>query len=1017
MQHVIVFCLENQLIADQIAKDFAKGGIQLEKRGLLDNHSLTTLQQAVTRPEGKILLLITDNFLKAPGCMYGSMAALREWSDAGQLIPVVTDGRLRKPDGGWEVMPTSFERVSNIIQYMNHWQDQYLELRKEKRHRENDPSLDQQLEITKVISSEIGEFLRHLRNLPWYPLDQFKADHYKIFRQLAKVSALLGDENKSTPETPAPVEEPGVSGDILKQKTLAEIIQDSGDELIAENAELQTKEELVLEKTTLSSSLHDTEPPTPTEEVPDDLSALLEMEEEHEFEGAAPDHSSIIPPTSSPDEEEEESELVFVGEDPDHPEEFDLESLFDDEETNKQEKAELIDEIEDEEQILLDLVSDDEEGLIFNADGKDLATPEEILDHAIDLLENDQQAAGIQYLKKTVEFNPDDNRLRYYYAYALARYGNDYKASASQLETVLAKDREYADAWFLLAEIAENEGKTLEAKHYFEKTLQVEPGYPEANYRFGLLILQHFEGQQAVAAEYFKKAVMQDKKNASAHYILATLLNEQLNDPEKAIKHFKKTLKYQPDHPFVYYDLALLYHQQGERALASHYYDKATLINPELKNEQNDKAFHFEPASKLVEQAVEDATLESQAGAEDLDTAGDTVTEAEELAVEIVEEAMETVPEVAVLSDSGELEAETEVALESVEVAEEVAGEEKEPATEAVVDDQVTSTESNVTEGLEMTATRMAAIIAETITESGADKLDVTPVEVVSELTEPAPEEEQEEETEEEEILTSLPVLPVQTKTVLVSGATSGIGKATAEIFARKGYRVIITGRRTERLEQIKQDFKEKFNQDILTLHFDVRNLEAVKLAIEHLPEEWKDVDILINNAGLSRGLDPIHEGDIEHWETMIDTNIKGLLYLTRAITPHMVKRRSGHVINIASSAGKEVYPGGNVYCASKFAVDALTKAMRLDLYAHNIRVSQVAPGHVEETEFAPVRFDWDLERAAKVYENFQPLKASDVAEVIFFIATRPAHVNIQDVLMFGTQQAGSTFIDRSGRG
>lgn len=276
--------------------------------------------------------------------------------------------------------------------------------------------------------------------------------------------------------------------------------------------------------------------------------------------------------------------------------------------------------------------------------------------------------------------------------------------------------------------------------------------------------------------------------------------------------------------------------------------------------------------------------------------------------------------------------------------------------------------------------------------------------------------EQDDEEEDDFELTLSEEKKAVLQKTVLISGATSGIGRATAELFAKNGYKVIATGRRTDRLDALSAHFKGKYNADLLTLPFDVRDLDSVRAAIENLPEDWRDIDILINNAGLSRGLSPIHEGDIEHWETMIDTNIKGLLYLTRAVAPMMVKRRSGHIINVASSAGKEVYPGGNVYCATKFAVDALTKSMRLDLYTHNVRVSQVAPGHVEETEFARVRFDGDEAKAAKVYDNFQPLKSSDVAEVIYFMATRPPHVNVQDVLLFGTQQAGSNFIDRSGR-
>ncbi|MEZ4926137.1 MAG: SDR family NAD(P)-dependent oxidoreductase [Saprospiraceae bacterium] len=251
--------------------------------------------------------------------------------------------------------------------------------------------------------------------------------------------------------------------------------------------------------------------------------------------------------------------------------------------------------------------------------------------------------------------------------------------------------------------------------------------------------------------------------------------------------------------------------------------------------------------------------------------------------------------------------------------------------------------------------------------------------------------------------------------TVLITGATSGIGKATAELFAQNGYRLILTGRRKERLKELKAHFESEYGNDNMILSFDVRNQKAVDKALSKLPKEFSEVDILINNAGLAKGLDPIHKGSLEHWETMIDTNVKGLLYVTRCISPGMVERKSGHIINLGSSAGKEAYPNGNVYCATKFAVDALTKAIRMDLHSYNIRVSQVSPGHVEETEFAINRFDGDKKRA-KIYEDFQPLKSSDVADVIYFMATRPAHVNIQDVQMFGTQQASSMIIDRSGR-
>jgi NADP-dependent 3-hydroxy acid dehydrogenase YdfG len=205
-----------------------------------------------------------------------------------------------------------------------------------------------------------------------------------------------------------------------------------------------------------------------------------------------------------------------------------------------------------------------------------------------------------------------------------------------------------------------------------------------------------------------------------------------------------------------------------------------------------------------------------------------------------------------------------------------------------------------------------------------------------------------------------------------------------------------------------------EFHVEVLTLSFDIREQEAVEGAINGLSDEWKNIDILVNNAGLAKGFAPINEGQLWHWETMIDTNMKGLLYMTRVVSPLMVARKTGFIINIGSIAGKETYLNGNVYCATKAAVDVLTRGMRLDLHQHNIRVTGIHPGHVE-TEFALVRFDGDVERA-KIYEDFQPLTAADVADTIYYVASRPAHVNVEDVVMWSTQQASATIIDRSGR-
>lgn len=253
-------------------------------------------------------------------------------------------------------------------------------------------------------------------------------------------------------------------------------------------------------------------------------------------------------------------------------------------------------------------------------------------------------------------------------------------------------------------------------------------------------------------------------------------------------------------------------------------------------------------------------------------------------------------------------------------------------------------------------------------------------------------------------------------KTVLITGASSGIGKATAELFALNNFgRLILCGRRKNLLDTFADKLMEKYQIPVKTLAFDIRDRSAVEQALNTLPDLFSEISVLINNAGLAKGLDYFYEAKYEDWETMIDTNIKGILYISRLVSAEMVKRGKGHIINVCSTAGKEVYPKGSVYCASKFAVDALTKGMRQDLYTHNIRVSQVAPGHTEQTEFALTRFDGDVSRA-QIYQDFNPLKAEDVASCIYFIAAQPEHVNIQDILVMGTQQASSTLIAKSGR-
>lgn len=249
-------------------------------------------------------------------------------------------------------------------------------------------------------------------------------------------------------------------------------------------------------------------------------------------------------------------------------------------------------------------------------------------------------------------------------------------------------------------------------------------------------------------------------------------------------------------------------------------------------------------------------------------------------------------------------------------------------------------------------------------------------------------------------------------KITLITGATSGVGRSCAYIFAKNNHDLILTGRRKDRLDEISGELKSRYGINVLSLSFDIRDNEAVKNAVLSLPPEWKNIETLINNAGLAVGLNSIQDGDIDDWEKMIDTNIKGLLYVSRAVLPLFVEQNSGHVINIGSIAGKEVYPNGNVYCATKHAVDAITKAMRIDLVKHGIKVTQVAPGAVE-TEFSIVRFKGDRDRANDVYDGYQPLLPNDIANAVHFVATLPAHVNINDLVIMPTAQASATIFNK----
>jgi len=252
----------------------------------------------------------------------------------------------------------------------------------------------------------------------------------------------------------------------------------------------------------------------------------------------------------------------------------------------------------------------------------------------------------------------------------------------------------------------------------------------------------------------------------------------------------------------------------------------------------------------------------------------------------------------------------------------------------------------------------------------------------------------------------------LKNKVVMVTGASAGIGYSCARIFAKSGAKLILAARRSAKIKKLAEGLAKKYKTESIVLELDVRDQKQVEEKINSLPAKWKKIEILVNNAGLSRGLDKLHEGQLLDWEEMIDTNIKGLLYVSRMVIPLMVKRNKGHIINIGSIAGHEVYPQGNVYCATKHAVDAITKGMQIDLVDTAVRVSTVDPGMVE-TEFSEVRFRGDKKRAKTVYQGLRPLKGDDIADAVLWVATRPPHVNVHQVLIMPTDQASATIVNR----
>ncbi len=827
-QLTILYHTDNYLDAQQIVDDLSEYNIDLTPYSEKDfKYNFLTFCESIETP---VLLLLSHNWLTSGECLYQSLPGLKGLYENSKLFITTVDG-IEYENGEPKRTPTEIEKIRDVIPYMKFWQEAFLEARYNRINAATSENIARE-KAAKTISLNLGDLLNFLRPINHPALSVLQRSNYQpIFDHFGFTVEKVENQVAPSLESPNPVLADNTES--IDSQTIDQQTATTESPIVSTEAFLEKpiKETVHVAKTTTATAetftkVEETTTPKAFTQVKETVTNPTQVVEE--TSPFLPDE----PITQNGKEELKNNE----------PEE-DFEAL-EKVAANQSEEIEIID-----------------------------LSIDNVLEQAVQYFKEGKDQEGFDLFENAIRSNYDDNAtLRYYYAYYLAQRKSAFDEAIHQLDTILLYDSKNDNAFFLLAELAEIKENYALAKNYYLQTHHLNPDYPHVNYRIGVILQEHFQGAEKEAAEYLEAEVRKDPENVDAHYRLGIYYSESEENLELAKASFLKVLDLDKDHAFANYDLALIFHKQGDAFKGAYYYKKGCINNPELKTEQNDIAFLAPAENKLKEN---------------------------------IEQPM-------------------------------------------------------------------------------------SPPSVVQQHV-------------------------VETKNILITGATSGIGLATAEKFANEGgCRLILTGRRKNRLVQIKDAIEENFDLEVEILQFDVRDYVAVQEAIGSLKAPFDRVDVLINNAGLALGLSSIASGDLSDWETMIDTNIKGLLYTTKEIAPLMIAQNGGHIINIGSIAGKEAYPNGNVYNATKAAVEILTKAMRLDLHKYNIRVGQVAPGHVE-TEFAINRFHGD-EAKASIYDDFTPLTPGDIANIIYFMVNQPAHVNVQDVLVFPTQQASATVINRSGR-
>lgn len=996
----IAYIADNQDAVNELVADLSPTGVNFNLIDAADFVNEEDFKGALTNNERPCFLIISDNFLKAIASLKNGLAYLQLLIKNEQVIPIIVDGVQVDEQGNKQLVATEFERVSNVIKYMNFWQEKYLELRRLKRNipDEEEEAFLEKLKDVRSISSEVGEYLRTLRDTNYYAFSDFSANHYEhFFRNFGEESDYLKfvaarNENPVTPttvnsvttpmevkasiqtaventtETPAflPID------DLIFEKEKLEDLAEISASAKSDN-ELQTSlDELTISEET--SFMDDDLPTAPIaesqledlEEIPQIFKepiGLIEKDPEWQLgeseNGADIEYGSV--------EEEEESTLSELAESEERPltdtELLALELAQKMPATHKEETSFK----EDEEEMisLEELLGEDL--LSATQTSEEVFTNNEAFKEEIETVNTDvsnpEPTAEVPDNSAEVgEEDEDEDELEGYFV--------DEGDENEDLEEELSEIEVLQSAGILV-----QSGKINDAISLLEDTLSVAPDFVSVRYQYAAFLAK-FQNNFKEASNQLAILLEEEPHNQSALFFLGELAEVE-RDYLTAKSYYERVYEENEDFPNVAYKLGMLLvnHLEEPPKNAIDYFELAYQQNP-----NNINALY-----QLGLLKSEDKTSEEQA-----------INALKEVLVKAPEHPFANYDLAIIYHRNGA----KSTALQYYESAAAV-----NPELKTAVNDQAFAIE---TEERILQAEQQE--LANNLQNQPTNQLESAT------LTDNLMDEEVMDLDEEQlAVATELPPsqkLEVSSKIALITGATSGIGKAIATKLAQEGFSLILTGRRFSRLFQLKERFEEDYNIAVRLLSFDIQKATTVQTALAELEEEWQNVDILINNAGLAKGETPIHEGDLAHWELMIDTNIKGLLYVTREIAPYMVQRKKGQIINICSLAGKEVYPNNGVYCATKHAVDALTKAMRIDLHQYNIRVSQVSPGFVEDTEFAAVKSD----QTQAAITDFIPVNATDVAEVIHFMLTRPQHVTLQEIVLTGTQQASANIINRSGR-